>query len=86
MYTPYEIYLTIEADKLRRTKTYNDLIRCAYMTVYFDRQKKMPKLDDFIAKEENEYMPKEKTTEKNKEQAFLNELKALNAALGGKVV
>jgi hypothetical protein len=55
------------------------------MTVYFDRQRKMPKLDDFIAKEDNQYMPKEKEKQ-NTEELFLKELKALNAVLGGKVV
>jgi hypothetical protein len=60
-------------------------MRCAYMTVYFDRQRKMPKLDDFIAKEDNQYMPKEKEKQ-NTEELFLKELKALNAVLGGKVV
>ena len=60
-------------------------MRCAYMTVYFDRQRKMPKLDDFIAKEDNQYMPKEKEKQ-NTEELFLKELKALNAVLGGRVV
>lgn len=60
-------------------------MRCAYMTVYFDRQRKMPKLDDFIAKEDNQYMPKEKEKQ-NTEELFLKELKALNASFGGKVV
>ena len=60
-------------------------MRCAYMTVYFDRQRKMPKLDDFIAKEDNQYMPKEKEKQST-EELFLKELKALNAVLGGKVV
>lgn len=75
-YTPYEVELLIDKYVESEKNTYKNLIRLAWFTEAFHREKKLPKIDKIL---------KDKIDKKEpaSEAEMLAELKRMNAMLGG---
>lgn len=76
--TPAEISMKIEVFNRRQQQRYDEVVTTAYLTAYYGRVKKMPKLQELLSKQEK---PRVEETA----SALLSKLKELNAQLGGGV-
>lgn len=76
--TPYEFSLCVAGYIQRNNQQRDDMVTAAYLSVWFDRHKKLPKLKKFLVNK-----PKRKVMAAEKMAEIV---KAMNAALGGKVV
>lgn len=76
--TPFELSLSIKSfsDRLKRER--DEKLSQAWLTAYFQRVKKLPKLEKLL----NQDKPKKPQTQ----EEMLNKIKELNAQFGGKVV
>jgi replication initiation and membrane attachment protein DnaB len=75
--TPYELNIIIECYVDNQTNKYKDLITQAYFTAYFQRVKKMPKLEKLL-NDVDRKLKKQQTAEE-----MFEVVKRLNSALGG---
>ena len=75
--TPFELNIIIECYVDKQTNKYKDLITQAYFTAYFQRVKKMPKLEKLL----NDVERKQK--KKQTAEEMFEVVKRLNSALGG---
>lgn len=76
--TPAELGIMIRAFNEKTKADHKNELTLAYLTAYWHRVKKMPKLKEVLNEEE----PKKK---KMTAQDMLNEIKRLNEAMGGTV-
>lgn len=76
--TPAEISIKVEIFNRKQLQKHQEIITIAYLSAYYNRIKKMPKLQDLL-------QPKEQIDDKQKADALLEKLKALNAQLGGDI-
>ena len=77
--TPGELSAMIKANNVRLKHEQEERITIAYLGAYWQRVKKMPKLSEVLSGK------KEEKKKKQSPAQMLNEIKKLNAALGGTV-
>lgn len=75
--TPGELFSIVRGFNQRAERDQENQIVAAYLTAYWHRVKKMPRLDEVIGKKSQ---PK-----KQDAAAMLEEIKRMNVALGGTV-
>lgn len=76
--TPGEITIMIHAHNEKRKHDHDEKLLIAYLTAYWQRIKRMPSIKEVLGQHEDE--KKEQTV-----SDMLDEIKKLNAALGGTV-
>lgn len=77
--TPGELSIMVEAYNRKRKEDHEEKLIVAYLGAYWQRVKKMPSIKEYLGQEE-------KKNKKNQTvEDMLNEIKKLNAALGGTV-
>lgn len=62
----------------KQQQRYDEVVTTAYLSAYYNRVKKMPKLNEILSKKE----PQKKDPDPS---ALIDKLKSLNAQLGGDV-
>lgn len=81
--TPYELSLFTDVHKERQKAESEERITIAWLTAYYKRIEKMPKLDD-VLRDVNK-KPREKKTTPMSDDQMLDVVKQLNKAFGGSV-
>lgn len=76
--TPMEIGLKIDVYNRRQKQRHDEVVTLAYLSAYYNRVKKMPKLQELLSGHEKPKAEEQAT-------ALLSKLKELNAQLGGNV-
>lgn len=76
--TPAEIGMKIDIFNRRQQQRHDEMVTVAYLSAYYNRIKKMPKLQELLS-------GKEKPKAEETASALLSKLKELNAQLGGGV-
>lgn len=77
--TPGELSILVEAYNERKQSEHEEKLVVAYLTAYWHRVKKMPSINDVIAKK-----PVKRNGPQTPEE-MLEEIKRINLALGGTV-
>jgi hypothetical protein len=76
--TPAEIGMKVEVYNRKQKQNHDEIITTAYLSAYYNRVKKMPKLQELLS-------PKEKPRAAEQASALLSKLKEMNAQLGGEI-
>lgn len=76
--TPSEIGIRVDVYNRTQQQRYDEVVTVAYLSAYYNRVKKMPKLSELLSK-------KEQRKKEPDPAALIDKLKVLNAQLGGDV-
>jgi hypothetical protein len=77
MVTPFELSVMIDVHNRKKESHYEEIVTQSYLSAYYNRVKKMPSL--------KEVLNKKPTKNGDKGDSALDEIKRINAALGGHV-
>lgn len=78
--TPAELTFKVEVYNRKQQQRYDEVVTMSYLSAYYNRIKKMPKLSEVLSKKEEKEIPKQQSPE-----TLLEKLKLLNAQMGGDV-